>query len=50
MSAIPDAEPTDAELDHYGIQRVPADTFVWQRYRYTEARDALAAVKRVDKR
>ena len=35
-----------AELDRYGIQRVPADTFVWSGYRYSNARDALAAAKR----
>ena len=50
MSATPTAEPSSAELDHYGIERVPADTFVWQGYRYTQARDALAAAKRADKR
>ena len=35
-----------AELDRYGIQRVPADTFLWGGYRYSNARDALAAAKR----
>jgi hypothetical protein len=35
-----------AELDRYGIQRVPADTFLWGGYRYSTARDALAAAKR----
>jgi hypothetical protein len=49
MSAYPDAEPSNAELEHYGIERVPADTFVWQDYRYTQARDALAAAKRAEK-
>jgi hypothetical protein len=34
------------ELDRYGIQRVPSDTFVWGGYRYSNARDALAAAKR----
>ena len=50
MSAYPDAEPSNAELEQYGIERVPADTFVWQGYRYTQARDALAAAKRAEKR
>ena len=35
-----------AELDRYGIQRVPPDTFLWGGYRYSTARDALAAAKR----
>jgi hypothetical protein len=35
-----------AELDRYGIQRIPTDIFVWGGYRYSNARDALAAAKR----
>jgi hypothetical protein len=35
-----------AELDRYGIQCVPADMFLWGGYRYSNARDALAAAKR----
>ena len=35
-----------AELDRYGIQRVPADFFLRGGYRYSNARDALAAAKR----
>ena len=35
-----------AELERYGIQRVPADAFLWGGYRYSNARDALAAAKR----
>lgn len=35
-----------AELDRYGVQRVPTDTFLWGGYRYSNARDALAAAKR----
>lgn len=35
-----------AELDCYGIQRVPADIFLWGGYRYSNARDAVAAAKR----
>lgn len=34
------------ELDRLGIQRVPADMFLWGGYRYSNARDALAAAKR----
>ena len=35
-----------AELDRHGIQRVPADAFLWGGYRYSNARDAIAAAKR----
>jgi hypothetical protein len=35
-----------AELDKHGIARVPADFFLWGGYRYSNARDALAAAKR----
>jgi hypothetical protein len=35
-----------AELDKYGITRVPADAFLWGGYRYSNSRDALAAAKR----
>jgi hypothetical protein len=35
-----------SELDRYGIQRVPADSFLWGGFRYSNARDALAAAKR----
>lgn len=35
-----------AELDRYGIERVPADAFLWGGYRYSNARDALAAAKK----
>ena len=38
-----------AELDRYGIERVPADQYVWAGYRYSNARDALAAAKRSTK-
>jgi hypothetical protein len=35
-----------AELDRHGIERVPADVFHWGGYRYSGARDAIAAAKR----
>jgi hypothetical protein len=35
-----------AELDRYGIERVPADVYLWGGYRYSNARDALAAARR----
>lgn len=34
------------ELDRYGIERVPADVYLWGSYRYSSARDAVAAAKR----
>jgi len=38
-------ESEQAELARYGIERVPADVFLWGGYRYSQARDALAAAK-----
>ena len=35
-----------SELDRYGIERVPADVFLWGGYRYSNARDAIAAARR----
>jgi len=35
-----------SELERYCIERVPADVFLWGGYRYSNARDALAAAKR----
>ncbi len=35
-----------AELEKHGIVTVPLDVFLWGGYRYTNARDALAAAKR----
>jgi hypothetical protein len=42
-------EVTKAEMAQYGIERVPADVFLWGGYRYSTARDALAAAKRASK-
>jgi hypothetical protein len=39
-------EPDAEELERYGIVRVPADAFLWNGFRYTHARDALAAARR----
>ena len=39
-------EVDQAELDQYGIERVPADVYLWGGYRYSTARDALAAARR----
>ena len=35
-----------AELDRYGIERVPADVYLWGGYRYSNAHDAVAAARR----
>ena len=44
MSQRDDVE--QSELARYGIERVPADVFLWGGYRYSNARDAVAAAKR----
>lgn len=46
MQQDPNDKVEQAELDRYGIVRVPADIFAWGGYRYSSARDALAAAKR----
>ena len=45
----PNPSVDQAELDKFGVIRVPADVFVWGEYRYSNARDALAAAKRAIK-
>lgn len=42
-------EVSQADLDRFGIERVPADHFLWGGYRYSNARDAVAAAKRIAK-
>ena len=39
-----------AELDRLGIKRVPTEVFVWGEFRYSNAHDALAAARRVEKK
>ena len=39
-------EVEQSELDRHGIERVPAYIFLWGGYRYSNARDGLAAAKR----
>lgn len=46
MTASDRDKDDQSELDRYGIERVPADVFLWGGYRYSSARDALAAAKR----
>jgi hypothetical protein len=44
------AESARSQLEQYGIERVPADVFVWGGYCYTNASDAIAAAKRAERR
>jgi len=45
MSGTDQKAVPQSELDRYGIERVPADVFLWGGYRYSNARDAIAAAK-----
>ena len=38
-----------SELDRLGIERVQTEAFLWGGFRYSNARDALAAAKRGEK-
>jgi hypothetical protein len=40
----------EAELERLRIKRVPAEIFEWNGYRYSNARDAIAAANRAEKR
>lgn len=40
----------EVELARLGVQRVKVETFTWGGYRYSNARDAIAAAKRGDKK
>lgn len=46
MTASDRDDVPQSELDRFGVERVPADAFLWGGYRYSSARDALAAAKR----
>jgi len=46
MNKLNNDKIPQSDLDHYGIECVPADAFLWGGYRYSSARDALAAAKR----
>ena len=45
-----DNQVDEVELARLGIRRVPNDSFVWGEYRYSNARDAIAAARRAEKR
>ena len=40
----------EIELARLGIRRVETHTYVWGNYRYSNARDAVAAARREDKK
>ena len=40
----------EVELARLGIQRVQVEAFMWGGYRYSNARDAVAAARRGDKK
>jgi hypothetical protein len=46
MNSNSKPEASDEELGRFGIVRVPADHFLWGGFRYSHARDAIAAAKR----
>lgn len=50
MTNDPAQTAEDKELQRLGIVRAPADVFLWNGFRYTQARDAIAAARREDAR
>jgi hypothetical protein len=44
---LPAGDDLQVELQRYGITAVPMMVFDWGDYRYTNARDAIAAAKRL---
>lgn len=48
--AAPDGDESDEALLKRGIERVPADIFLCDGYRYTNLTDALAQAARRDKK
>ena len=48
-AAIDPAEAVRSQLERYGIERIPADVFIWGGYRYSNASDAIAAAKRSER-
>lgn len=45
-----DNQVDGAELERLGIVRVQTESFLWGGYRYGNARDALAAARRGEKK
>jgi hypothetical protein len=48
--AAPRSAAEAAELERYGIVRVPTEIFTWGGFRYTNAGDAIAAARRAETR
>lgn len=46
MTNIVDDKTDAAELARLGIERVQTESFLWGGYRYSSARDAVAAARR----
>jgi hypothetical protein len=46
MNTTPKPASTDGELERLGITRVHLENFLWGGFRYSQARDAIAAAKR----
>jgi hypothetical protein len=44
-----DATDVEAQIKHYGIVRVPADTFEFGGFRYSNPKDAVAAALRQER-
>ena len=47
---VNDNQIDEMELARLGIKRVQSDSFHWGEYRYSNARDAIAAARRGEKR
>ena len=48
-SSMNDNHIDETELARLGIKRIQTDVFLWRDYRYSNARDALAAARREEK-
>ena len=46
MTINHNTQVNQAELERLGIVRVPTDVYLWSDYRYSNARDAIAAARR----
>ena len=46
---VPAGDDLQVELHRYGITPVPLMAFDWGGYRYSNARDAIAAAKRLNR-
>ncbi len=46
MTGNNDNNLDELELARHGIERVTTDSFLWNGYKYSNAKDAIAAAKR----